>query len=99
MHLYTSIPLLTELARKLQDKIKWKSDRVKAAVRHVAAVASVLKACERISAVTDEPDNRIPECAVAGNADMVVTGDRHLLDLKGFEGIEIVTLAVFLERV
>jgi predicted nucleic acid-binding protein len=50
------------------------------------------------SAVTDEPDNRILECAVAGNVDMFVTGDRHLLDLKEFEGIEIVKLAVFMER-
>lgn len=95
--LYSSVPILTELARKLQDKFKWDSDRVKAAVRHVAAVATVLKPARRISVVVDEPDNRILECAVAGDVDMIVTGDRHLLDLKRYEGIEIVTLAVFLE--
>jgi putative PIN family toxin of toxin-antitoxin system len=98
IQLYSSVPILTELARKLQDKFKWDTDRVRAAVRHVAAVATVLKPSERISVVADEPDNRILECAVAGNADMVVTGDKHLLDLKTYEGIEIVTLAVFLER-
>lgn len=57
-----------------------------------------LNPSERISVVADAPDNRILECAVAGNADMVVTGDRHLLDLKMYEGIDIVTLSVFLER-
>lgn len=71
---------------------------MKAAVRHVAAVATVLKPGCRISVVVDEPDNRILECAVTGNAEMIVTGDRHLLDLERYEGIEIVTLAVFLER-
>lgn len=96
--LFSSVPILTELARKLQDKFKWDSDHVKAAVLHVAAVATVLKPVERISVVADEPDNRILECAVAGNADMVVTGDKHLLDLKTYEGVDIVTLAVFLER-
>jgi putative PIN family toxin of toxin-antitoxin system len=98
IQLYSSVPILTELARKLQDKFKWETDRVNAAIRHVAAVATVLKPSGRISVVADEPDNRILECAAAGNADMVVTGDRHLLDLKTHEGIEIVTLAVFLER-
>ena len=98
IQLYSSVPILTELARKLQDKFKWESDRVKAAIRHVAAVATVLKPNERISVVADEPDNRILECAVAGNADMIATGDRHLLDLKTYEEIDIVTPAVFLER-
>lgn len=96
--LYSSVPILTELARKLQDKFKWDADRVKAAVRHVAAVAAVLKPTVQISVVADEPDNRILECAVAGDVDMIVTGDRHLLDLERYEGIEIVSLAVFLER-
>ena len=97
--LYSSVPILTELARKLQDKFKWDADRVKAAVRHVAAVSTVLKPDRCISVVADEPDNRILECAVAGDADMIVTGDRHLLDLERYEGIEIVTLAVFLEQI
>ena len=72
---------------------------MKAAIRHVAAVATVLKPEQCISVVADEPDNRILECAVTGDADMIVTGDRHLLDLERYEGIEIVTLAVFLEVV
>jgi adenine-specific DNA-methyltransferase len=47
IQLYSSVPILTELARKLQDKFKWDTDRVKSAVRHVAAVATVLKPSER----------------------------------------------------
>jgi predicted nucleic acid-binding protein len=40
----------------------------------------------------DQPDNRILECAVAAGADLVVTGDRHLLRLRTFRGIPIVRL-------
>jgi predicted nucleic acid-binding protein len=29
----------------------------------------------------DEPDNRVLECAMAGHADAIVTGDRALLAL------------------
>lgn len=45
-----------------------------------------------------ESDNRILECAVAGNADLIVTGDRkHLLPLGAYRGIRIVSPADFLQ--
>lgn len=43
----------------------------------------------------DESDNRIVECAVAGGAVTIVTGDVHLLELGEFSGIAIVTPAAF----
>jgi putative PIN family toxin of toxin-antitoxin system len=95
---FSSVPILTELAGKLQGKFMWDAERVKAAVRHVAAVATVLKPEKRLAVLADDPDNRILECAVEAGAEAIVTGDRHLLDLGTYERIEIVTLAVFLER-
>jgi predicted nucleic acid-binding protein len=47
----------------------------------------------------DEPDNRILECAVIAEADLIVTGDHHLLDLREFEGIPLVRLADFLRMI
>jgi len=32
-----------------------------------------------------------------GQADYIISGDKHLLDLKTYQGIKIVTLAEFLE--
>ncbi len=44
-----------------------------------------------------ESDNRILEVAVAGKADVIVTGDRrHLLPLGSYVGIPIMTRAAFL---
>ncbi len=46
-----------------------------------------------------ESDNRILEVAIAGNADVIVTGDRlHLLPLGSYAGIPILTPADFLAR-
>jgi putative PIN family toxin of toxin-antitoxin system len=45
--------------------------------------------------VADETDNRYVECAVAGNAQYIVTGDEHLLELREYKGIEILTPAAF----
>lgn len=97
VELSVSVPILSELARKLKEKFRWDDDQIKAAVRHVAAAAVVVRPAERLAVLADEPDNRILECAREAGAELIVTGDRHLLDLGTFEGIVIVTLAAFLD--
>lgn len=47
--------------------------------------------------VKDDPDDdNIIECAVEGKANMIVSGNNHLLELKEFEGIQILNPADFL---
>lgn len=51
-------------------------------------------------AITRDPiDDQVPTAALAAQADLIVSGDAHLLDLKGFQGIEIVTAAIAVERI
>ena len=45
----------------------------------------------------DSSDNRILECALVGNSDYIVSGDKHLLELTEYEGTKIVTAAQFLK--
>lgn len=53
-----------------------------------------------IRAVKDDPeDNRYLECAVEGQAEYIISGDRHLTKLKTFQGIIIVDPAAFLELI
>jgi hypothetical protein len=62
----------------------------------IADQAVWVEATEQIDVVAaDESDNRYLECAVAGSAQYIVTGDVHLLDLKVHEGIRILTPAAF----
>ena len=44
----------------------------------------------------DPTDDRILECAVAASAEVLVSGDTHLLRLGGFRGILIQRVADFL---
>ncbi|MGQ0556352.1 MAG: putative toxin-antitoxin system toxin component, PIN family [Nitrospiraceae bacterium] len=44
----------------------------------------------------DEPDNRILECAMAAQAEWIVSGDRHLLAIKRHASSAIMSLADFL---
>jgi len=44
---------------------------------------------------SDPPDNRVLEVAAEGHAEAVISGDEHLLGLRVFEGIPILTAAAF----
>lgn len=46
----------------------------------------------------DPTDEKFVAAAVAGEADVIVSGDRHLLDLKEVAGIPILTPAQFVRR-
>jgi len=98
VEVYTSAAILTEMAGKLREKFHWEDEWIKRAVRHIAVVAMVVKPGARLAILKDEPDNRILECARHAGAEVIVTGDRHLLSIVSFEGIRIVTLADFLEQ-
>ena len=50
--------------------------------------------------VLDDPDDdHVLACALAGNAELIVSGDRHLLSLKTFRGVPIVMPAEAVEIV
>lgn len=50
-------------------------------------------------AVPDDPDDdMVLVCAVDGMADLIVSGDRHLLDLGEYRDIPIITAREFLDR-
>ncbi len=51
-----------------------------------------------ILAISEDPaDNKFIECAVAADAEYVISGDRHLLNLKVFKGIRILPPTEFLK--
>jgi uncharacterized protein len=47
----------------------------------------------------DESDNRYIECAISGNAQYIVTGDDHLLELGSYRAVAIVLPAAFIALV
>ena len=94
--LITSVAILTETARKLREKFDQPEADIKDALKMISRMAEVLKPRLRLNVLKDVPDNRILECAGEGGANVVVTGDRHLLKLKKFQDIPILRLADFL---
>jgi len=70
------------------------ADRIVIAMRELAVV---VKIGSHVSVCQDENDNRVLECALDGNADCIITGDFHLLQLGSFQKINIMTVSDFLD--
>ena len=59
----------------------------------------IVRVRRRLAAARRDPDDdKFLECALAGRAGYVVTGDRDLRELGSFRGIAILTAGEFLER-
>ncbi len=53
---------------------------------------------ETVTVCRDEKDNKFLELALSGNTDIIVTGDKDLLILNPFQGVEIITPELFVSR-
>jgi putative PIN family toxin of toxin-antitoxin system len=94
---YHSVEIQGETRRVLRDKFGWDEDRLDRYLPALWNMGERVTAHRRINAVKDDPDdNRILECALAAGAEVIVSGDGHLLRLTAYEGITILTPRSFL---
>ena len=91
--LVTSLEAVSEIIKVLKDfKIKLSDEMIKEWVDLIVRNSMIVEPKEKIDAVKDDPkDNIFIETAVAGNVDYIVSQDNHLLKLKEFRGIKIIT--------
>lgn len=90
--------ILDELAEKLQAKLKFSADQVTDTVADLLSFLSLVTITNTLKVVAADPDDdKVLECAVVGGATYLVTGDRHhLLPLRSYQDISIVSAADFL---
>ena len=86
--------LLSVLARKFgRDR----EELARVAV-FLSNLGELIEPREAVTILADEPDNRILECALTAQAQVIVTGDRAMLALGEFQGIRIVSLGDYLSE-
>jgi putative PIN family toxin of toxin-antitoxin system len=96
--LYTSEVLLEELSGVLLQRFGYSEEKVRDLRRRLETLCTVVEPTEEVADCSDPDDNRVLECAVAARAGFIVTGDRALLRLNPFRGIQILTAAQLLDR-
>ncbi len=92
-----SAPILDEVREVLQrPKFGLTDATVMALISELQELCTVIMPTKTVRAIADDPDdNRILECALAADADVIVSGDAHLLDLGQWRGIAIQSPAAF----
>ncbi len=94
--LVLSKPILDELLGVLARKFSRDAEELARVALFLSDLSLAVRPRKRLHVVKDEPDNRVLECAVAGRADMIVTGDKSLQDLREYRGVRIVSLREYL---
>jgi putative PIN family toxin of toxin-antitoxin system len=96
-----SVPVLLELAdvlnREKFDKYVTHDERMRFIVSFLK-VAEMIEISETITVCRDPKDDKLLELAISGSASFLVTGDKDLLVLNPFRGVEIISPREFLEK-
>lgn len=101
--LVLSLAILAEIYRvlhypKIALRHRWTEEQIRTFVDLLASQAVLTRGELLLTVIADDPaDNRYLECAVEGQADFLVTGDRLLLNLGEYQGITMLTPRAFLD--
>jgi len=97
-----SKPILEEYIKVLSyPKFKLSQDEIKEIVEEeLLPFVEVVVIKSPISVIKEDPfDNIFLSTALEGKADFIVSGDRHLLDLKEYRGIRIIEINNFIKLI
>ena len=90
---FTSVEMLTELKEVVGYPKLAFSEALQAEITEImfnaSSIVNIHESLDIIDA--DSSDNKVLECAISANVEFIISGDKHLLDLKNFRGIEIMT--------
>lgn len=95
--LVVSKPIILETLGVLARKFARDREQLARVAVFLSDIAEVVEPQEEVHRLADDADNRILECAVAGGAEAIITGDKELLELAEFQGILILSLREYLE--
>lgn len=83
---------------EIKDKIKNKPLEAKLTVTKIKELARIITPSRKVIVIEGDPDdNMILECGADGKVDYIITQDNHLLKLRAYEEIPIITPENFLK--
>lgn len=100
--LFTSVVLIGEFKAVIDAKFPGRQAAIMETLNELSQLWEVIPdaVLPRLRHVVADPaDDRVLECAVAAQADFLLSGDKHLLNLKSFGKIPILAPGVFLKEI
>ena len=88
----------SEVATVLRRKFDMSKTLLREVLGEICELAEEVKITRKINVIKADPDdNLVLEAAVASGARFVITGDKHLLELREYKGIQILLSRKFLD--
>jgi len=85
---------------EIQDKIKDKNLEMKRTVEKVVSMSTIVEPHQKFKVIeNDSEDDKFLDCAFEGKVEFIVSQNKHLLKLKEFKGIKIMTPTEFLKQI
>lgn len=98
--IYTSPALIQELLGVLKDKFKYSNKELTKIKKLINDNFIVIKPKNIPNIIeADSFDNQILALAKFASADLIISGDNHLLQLKEYKNISIITPHFFIDRI
>lgn len=101
-----TLVLSKEIIKEFEGILQKKFSKIISEEETAKIVEKIISFCEivepgiKVFLVKEDPeDNKIIECAIAGNSDYIVSGDKHLLKIGQVKTIKITTAKQFLETI
>jgi putative PIN family toxin of toxin-antitoxin system len=88
--LYSSESILLEVQDKLENKFGFDRPSVVGAINDIRKVVVIVHPLQEVKVVRDPDDDKILECALEAKAEVVLSFDKDLLDVKESKGIKMV---------
>ncbi len=82
-----------------RPKFRISAEEIATTTEYLLKSAELVTPTETVAAVQADPtDNKFLEAALVGRANFIVSGDGHLLELKSFREIPIITAREFIQQ-
>ena len=99
IQLIISQEIISEIFRVLSDfKIRLPDELKDAWMTRITEYGMIVEPAERFHIVSDPADDKFIDAAIAGNASYIISNDKHLLTLKQFKGVRILTPKEFIRK-
>jgi len=101
IELIFSLEILKEFKSVIsRHKFGFSDEQVNNALKQIMSISSIVAPTSKLNVVKEDlADNRILECAEAGNVEYIVSGDSHLLNLKEYKSIKIIRASEILKMI
>jgi len=91
VEIFTTKEILDEFTEVLKRDFLYKEEEVKSILEKVIQFLNLVTPSIKVNIIKeDSEDNKIIECALESKAEYIISYDKHLLNIREYQGIKIV---------